>query len=50
MEKKNPAFLAMMLAKGDDKWRNYVNDVDNEEKSHLVSLRSCYPSIILKSL
>ena len=30
---KNPAFLAMMVPKGDDEWRMYVNDWINKEKS-----------------
>ena len=30
---KNPAFLAMMVPKGDDKWNNYVNDWIKEKKS-----------------
>ena len=37
---KNPAFLAMMVAKGDDEWRNYVNNWINK-KNHLVFLQSC---------
>ena len=30
---KNPAFLAMMVPKGDDKWNNYVNDWIKKKKS-----------------
>ena len=30
---KNPAFLAMMVPKGDDEWRKYVNDWINKKKS-----------------
>jgi len=30
---KNPAFLAMMVAKGDDEWRNYVNSWIKKKKS-----------------
>ena len=30
---KNPAFLAMMVPKGDDEWRMYVNDWINKKKS-----------------
>ncbi len=30
---KNPAFLAMMVPKGDDKWINYVNEWIKEKKS-----------------
>ena len=30
---KNPAFLAMMVPKGDDKWNSYVNDWINKKKS-----------------
>ena len=30
---KNPAFLAMMVAKGDDEWRNYVNNWIKKKKS-----------------
>tara|TARA_Y100000590_G_scaffold425046_1_gene532621 strand:- start:56 stop:820 length:765 start_codon:yes stop_codon:yes gene_type:complete len=30
---KNPAFLAMMVAKGDDKWKNYVNEWIKNKKS-----------------
>ena len=30
---KNPAFLAMMVTKGDDEWRNYVNNWINKKKS-----------------
>ena len=30
---KNPAFLAMMVAKGDDEWRNYVNSCIKKKKS-----------------
>jgi len=33
MEKKNPAYLAMMVPKGDDKWNNYVNDWIKKKKS-----------------
>jgi len=29
---KNPAFLAMMVGKNDDKWRKYVNDWINKKK------------------
>jgi len=30
---KNPAFLAMMVPKGDDKWNSYVNDWIKKKKS-----------------
>ena len=30
---KNPAFLAMMVGKGDDKWKNYVNEWISNKKS-----------------
>ena len=30
---KNPAFLAMMVPKGDDKWNNYMNDWIKKKKS-----------------
>ena len=30
---KNPAFLAMMVPKGDNKWNNYVNDWIKKKKS-----------------
>src|SRR5210317_932717 len=30
---KNPAYLAMMVPKGDDKWNNYVNDWIKKKKS-----------------
>jgi len=30
---KNPAFLAMMVAKGDDEWKNYINDWIAKKKS-----------------
>ena len=30
---KNPAFLAMMVPKGDNKWNNYVNDWIKNKKS-----------------
>ena len=30
---KNPAFLAMMVPKGDDKWNGYVNDWIKKKKS-----------------
>ena len=29
---KNPAFLAMMVGKNDDKWRKYVIDWINKKK------------------
>ena len=29
---KNPAFLAMMVGKNDDKWRKYVNDWIGKKK------------------
>ena len=36
---KNPAFLAMMVGKGDDKWKNYVNEwISN--KNRLVFLQN----------
>ena len=30
---KNPAFLAMMVPKGDNKWNSYVNDWIKKKKS-----------------
>ena len=30
---KNPAFLAMIVGKGDDKWKNYVNEWISNKKS-----------------
>ena len=30
---KNPAFLAMMVPKGDEVWKNYVNDWIKKKKS-----------------
>ena len=30
---KNPAFLAMMVSKGDEKWKKYVNEWINNKKS-----------------
>ena len=46
---KNPAFLAMMVPKGDNKWNNYINDWIKEKKSSgfFISLLAKYN---LKSL